>query len=432
MKIYFEGELKTLIYRTSIVERMIEKPRGTRDLGPEEMSRRRKVEEELRTVSRSFGYHEIMTPTFEHTELFLKRSGPSIVEEIYDFEDKGGREIALRPEFTAPVMRMYSESMRERPKPLKVFYFGPAYRYERPQSGRYREFWHFGTELIGPDTPRADAENIALAISSLRKLGLKDFSVRISNLQILDIFLKEREIPEEKRGQLYHALDNEEDVKDILGPDTSDEFISFLNTPLSELEGYLQDTSPIEYLKKVLETLEFYEIKEEDYTIDLRIVRGLDYYQGVVFEIDAHGLGAEEQVCGGGDYNLGDLFGLDVSSKGFALGFDRVVLALEDEGKLPFPEKGQYYIIPIGEGSLGYSYDVLDMLREKGVSADIELMDRGVGNALSYADRADFRYSILIGEDEVKEGTVTIKEMESGEQKTLVKEDFLSEVEKSE
>ena len=148
---------------------MIERPRGTRDLTPEEMDTRSKIEGTLRKVCESFGYSEILTPTFEHTELFLERSGPSIVEEIYDFEDKGGRDIALRPEFTASVMRMYAESLRERPKPLKLYYYGPAFRYERPQSGRYREFWHFGTELIGPDTPRADAENIALAFSCLKR-----------------------------------------------------------------------------------------------------------------------------------------------------------------------------------------------------------------------------------------------------------------------
>ncbi|MFW6305232.1 MAG: ATP phosphoribosyltransferase regulatory subunit, partial [Candidatus Saliniplasma sp.] len=164
---------------------MIERPRGTRDLYPDEMEIRRKIEQKLRDLSRSFGYREILTPTFEYTELFTQKSGPDIVNELYHFEDKGGRDIALRPEFTASVIRAYNEGMRELPKPLKLFYFGPVFRYERPQSGRYREFWHFGTELIGPDTFRADAENIALAYMCVKKIGWNDFKLKVSNLKIL-------------------------------------------------------------------------------------------------------------------------------------------------------------------------------------------------------------------------------------------------------
>lgn len=407
---------------------MIERPRGTRDLSPEEMDARSKIEDTLRKVSESFGYNEILTPTFEHTELFLERSGPSIVEEIYDFKDKGGRDLALRPEFTASVMRMYAESLRERPKPLKLYYYGPAFRYERPQSGRYREFWHFGTELIGPDTPRADAENIALAYSCLKRAGLSNFDLKISNLEILKTYLKEKGVPENEMQEIYHVIDKDEGYEDVEEKyNIRGKLEKLSKLSLNELEDELEDTSPIEYTKDVFEFLSYYGI-EEDYEFDLGTVRGLDYYRGVVFEFDAEELGAQKQICGGGDYNLGDIFGIDVSSKGFAIGFDRLFLALEREKKLPKKTKPVCFVIPIGDESLEYSYDVLRKLRDEGMISDIDLMDRSVGKALGYADKQDYKYSLLIGGDEVKEGTVTIKDMESGDQKTIRKDELIEEI----
>lgn len=407
---------------------MIERPRGTRDLAPEEMDARSKIEGTLRKVCESFGYNEILTPTFEHTELFLERSGPSIVEEIYDFEDKGGRDIALRPEFTASVMRMYAESLRERPKPLKLFYYGPAFRYERPQSGRYREFWHFGTELIGPDTPRADAENIALAYSCLKRTGLSNFSLKISNLEILKTYLKEKGVPENEMQDIYHVIDKDEGYENIAEEYGIQEELQELSTlSIEELEDKLEDSSPLEYTEEVFDYLSFYGI-EEDYEFDLGTVRGLDYYRGVVFEVDAEELGAQKQICGGGDYNLGDIFGIDISSKGFAIGFDRLIMALEREKKLPKKTKPVCFVIPIGEESLKYSYDVLIDLREEGIIADIDLMDRSVGKALSYADKLDYKYTLMIGGNEVEDGTVTIKDMESGDQETINRDKLTEEI----
>ncbi|MFW6040623.1 MAG: histidine--tRNA ligase [Thermoplasmatota archaeon] len=407
---------------------MIERPRGTRDLSPVEMEIRRKIETELRKVCENFGYGEVLTPTFEHTQLFLERSGPSIVEEIYSFKDKGGREIALRPEFTAPVMRMYANSMREEPKPLKLFYFGPAFRYERPQSGRYREFWHFGSELVGPDTPRADAENIALAFNCLKKIGLEDFNLRISNLKILDTYLKERSISKESRGSIYHRIDKE-NLSDVLDKfNLDDELLEFLSSSLEDMKDYLKDIEPVEYLEEVMNALDYYGIEKDDYKIDIKTVRGLDYYKGVVFEIEAESLGAEKQICGGGDYNLGDIFGIDISSKGFAIGFDRTILALKEEGKLPYIDRPTCYVIPIEDDDILYSYEVLRRLRDADIVSDIELMGRSVGKALAYADKKDFVYSLLIGEKEVEEQSVTIKDMDSGEQYTIYKEDLIGEI----
>ncbi len=405
---------------------MIERPRGTRDLGPDEMESRKRLENLLRRRAESFGYSEVLTPTFEHTQLFLEKSGPSIVEEIYSFEDKGGREIALRPEFTASVMRMYSQEMRGEPKPLKLFYFGPSFRYERPQSGRYREFWQFGTELIGADTARADAENIALAYKCIKDTGIEDITMRISNIQILEDYLEEKGVQREDRDEIYHLIDKEEETEEILKEfDLDREFIELLEASFEDIDDILGDSDSYRYLKEVTEFLSHYGISEDDYHVDLRTVRGLDYYKGVVFELDAEGLGAEKQVCGGGDYNLGDIFDIDVSSKGFAIGFDRLKLAMEEEDKVPKKEREGCYIIPIGEESLSYAYDVLAELREEKIKADFDLKDRGIGKALGYADKAGFQFSMLIGEDEIEEEEIAVKDMESGEQERVDREDIL-------
>lgn len=401
---------------------MIEKPRGTRDLGPDQMKSRKKVEKSLRETAESFGYEEVLTPTFEHTELFLERSGPSIVEEIYSFEDKGGREIALRPEFTASIMRMYAEGMREKSKPLKLFYFGPAFRYERPQSGRYREFWHFGTELIGVGTAKADAENIALSYYCLKEAGLDDITMKISNLQILEDFLKEKAISREDRESIYHAIDNEKETKALMEEfDLGNEFLELIQAPFEEIPNLIEDTSSYEYLDNVIDLLSNYGMDKEDYEIDLKIVRGLDYYSGVVFEIDVESLGAQKQICGGGDYNLGDIFGIDIPSKGFAIGFDRLHLALDQENELPEKKREGCYIIPLDDEVLSYSYEVLSELRDARLKADIDLKDRNIGNALGYADKRGFKYSLIIGEDEVERDEVALKDMGSGEQENVDK-----------
>jgi len=417
--------LKRLIYHILISQIMIERPRGTRDFEPKEMEARKNLERLLRRKAEDFGYREILTPTFEHTELFLERSGPSIIKEIYSFEDKGGRELALRPEFTASVMRMYSENLRGEPKPLKLFYFGPAFRYERPQSGRYREFWHFGTELIGANTARADAENIALAYRCIEDAGLEDFTIRISNLQILEDYLKDYGLSREDREELYHMLDKEETDAIFDNYDLDEEFFDLLDMPFEEISSLVGESPSYEHLNEVMEYLSYYDIDRDDYKIDLRTVRGLDYYSGVVFEIDAEKLGAQKQICGGGDYNLGDIFDIDVSSRGFAFGFDRLLLALEKESK-QFEEKREgCYIIPLSNENISYSYEILSTLRENHVKADIDLKDRNIGKALGYADKAGFKYSIIIGEEEIQNEEVALKDMKSGDQRSVKKEKII-------
>ena len=186
-RIPYSPDFKSNKFIVAVISRdiMIQCPRGTRDFLPDEMERRRHYENILRMTARTFGFREISTPIFEETELFVTRSGPNILNEIYAFKDKGDRDIALRPELTAPVMRMFVNGMSNEPRPLKLFYFGQCFRYERPQSGRYREFFQFGAELIGNANAETDAEAIALAAAMIKALGLRDYKIRIGHIGVL-------------------------------------------------------------------------------------------------------------------------------------------------------------------------------------------------------------------------------------------------------
>ena len=186
---------------------MIQCPRGTRDFLPDELEKRRFYENRLRHTARTFGFREVETPIFEDAELFILRSGPNVLKELYAFEDKGGRQIALRPEMTAPVVRMFVNNMSNEPKPIKVFYFGQCFRYERPQSGRYREFFQFGAEIIGSATPETDAEAIALAYAMIGQIGVKNYRIRIGHIGVLRQRIADAGVPAERTAEVLQKLD---------------------------------------------------------------------------------------------------------------------------------------------------------------------------------------------------------------------------------
>ncbi|MFA5863012.1 MAG: HisS family protein, partial [Candidatus Thermoplasmatota archaeon] len=198
-----------------------DRPRGTRDFRPEEMQKRRWLEGVFREAFRCFGYREIATPTFESTDLFAAKSGPNVVNEIYTFKDKGDRDICLRPELTAPVIRFYVNELTHEPKPLKLFYYGSCFRYEEPQEGRYREFWQFGLELIGPSGPQADAEVISVAVAALKAAGLRNFVLHVGHIGVLRALMGAFEAPAEKKAEIYRRIDKDDatlpDLLDELG-----------------------------------------------------------------------------------------------------------------------------------------------------------------------------------------------------------------------
>ena len=389
---------------------MIGKPRGTRDFLPDEMAKRRWLESRMRQIFEKYGYEEIATPTFENLELFTLKSGEQIMEEIYAFEDKAGRKLALRPELTAPVMRLYVEKLQMEAKPLKFYYFGNCFRYDRPQKARYREFWQFGCELIGSNRAEAIAELIAMSYDLLKSIGLKNIVLRIGNLDILRRFLDS--IGKNDR-QIMRLIDKKdfESLEKIMGNDFF-AFEKFIET---------KDIDAINFpeAKRMKEILSFLDEFSIPYNLDLGIARGLEYYIGIVFEIDAPKLGAEKQIAGGGEYNLVTLLGgRHVPTAGFAIGFDRVLIALESEGfKFPLPEKPVY--VAYMHGMVREAIKVARMLRSKGIKVSMDLMARNISKSLEYVNRKGMRYAVIVAPDEWKNGKVLLKDMEKGEQEEV-------------
>jgi histidyl-tRNA synthetase len=411
-------------------------PRGTRDFTPEEMQKRRYLEDKIRATFQQFGYKEVQTPAFETLELFTAKSGEAIIDELYSFKDKGGRDLALRPELTAPVIRFYVDKLQMESKPLKLFYFGNCFRYDRPQKGRYREFMQAGCELIGTDTSEATAELIALAYTILKNVGLNDLRLYIGNLSILSSIFNTFNISKEQQKKLTPLIDKSQfnDVvsclKDFgISEKDAEKFIGVLQASDTKiiLESIEKDElakNEMMKLKQILELLKnIFDIKICE--IKMSIVRGLDYYKGVVFEIDAPRLAAEKQLCGGGAYELISLFGgRETSTAGFAIGFDRTVLALEEE-KYKFPIlKLDFYVIPVNEELVSKSLEITQKLRKQGLSVDMDLLKRGISKSLKYASSINVEKIIIVGQKELDEDSVTVRDMKTGKQE-LVKIDFL-------
>ena len=411
---------------------MIQRPRGTRDFLPDEMERRRHYEGILRGVAKTFGFREVATPIFEDAELFILRSGPNVLKELYNFKDKGDREVALRPEMTAPVIRMFVNEMSNEPKPIKMFYFGQCFRYERPQSGRYREFFQFGAELIGNPNPETDAEVISMAAAMIKALGLKEYRFRIGHIGVLKQRIADAGVPKERMAEVLQKLDKklydeaEPLLKEIGVKDGAIKDIFRLTETvggkevLSEVPGDVGD-----YLRKVVDILSAMGV--EDVLIDLGVVRGLDYYTGMVFEAEAPSLGAEKQICGGGSYTLSELFGGEkVFSTGFGVGFDRILLAIEKEGQTYKNEGIAAYVLPVSDEVKMDACRIAAKLRSAGISTDMEIMGRKMGKAMKYASGLDVKYAVIVGSQELEQDSVTLRDMESGEQR-LVKIDSLAD-----
>ena len=394
--------------------KILTKPRGTRDMLPDEMEARREIEMRLRNCARTFGYREVGTPAFEETELFTIRSGEGIISEMYAFEDKGGRSISLRPELTAPVLRTYVNEGRSLAKPVKWCYFGDCFRYERPQKGRYRQFWQFGAELIDADSALADAEIIILAHELLSAAGVT-FTLKIGHLACMRTLLAETSA--ELQAAVRHALDKRETER--AGMLLTENGYEHLVQPLlalteaktlSEIFAIIGDIPQRERIEEMCQILDSAGVP---YELSPAIARGLDYYVGVVFEAFAEGLGAENQIMGGGGYRLAHLFGgEDTPSVGFAIGFDRVMVALsQTQIATPRPQLSIIYLPQTRSAAM----HIAGMLRKMGICVDMDLSGRSFAaqmkNAGKIADAA-----IIIGEKELSEEMATVKNLKTGEQ----------------
>jgi histidyl-tRNA synthetase len=370
----------------------------------------------MREVARRWGYREVCTPEFEDLELFTMRSGEGIIEEMYVFEDKGGRKLALRPEITAAVIRMYINEAKVAPKPLRWCYFADCFRYERPQKGRYRQFWQFGVELIGADTAQADAEVITLAADMLNATGV-EYDLKVGHLSFMRNLLKDLEPPAQRRLMAYLDKKDFDGLKNAVEsmnkPDLGMSLISLVEC--RDLTEAFAIAGTIPEKERITRTLECLDAAGVDYSLNFGIARGLDYYTGMVFEGFAQNLGAENQILGGGAYRLAHLFGGDdVASCGYAIGFDRVMVSL---GELQRKKDTVVAIVCTDDGRR-HALKVAQIFRDAGIRTEMDLTERGLGAQLAHASRsADF--AVVIGRREAETGNVTLKNLLSGEQKTL-------------
>jgi len=410
-----------------------EKLRGFRDFLPEDMKIRNYVREAVEKKFKLYGFDEILTPTVEYTNIFTLKSGEEITESMFAFKDKGNRDVCLKPEQTASTARFFIENFKNFAFPLKFYYFCPVFRYDEPQHARYREFWHLGVELIGSNNPESDAEVISLAYEGLKSLNL-NFVLELSNIKVIKGVLNSANLREEDKKKILHYIDkhNDEGIDEILKRTDRGEILNKVlsfkgnRENLSDLKNLLNDSGEaIEGIDELENVLKFAELYGVNYVINFNTVRGLDYYTSTVFEIHANNM----QICGGGRYdNLIGLFSEDkgvqdnksknTPAVGFAYGFDRVIEALKMQNLSPKFENGKILITFVSEEFKDYCIKVVKELRERNIIADLDIMKRKVKKAMEYANNK-YRYVIIVGKKEVEENRVTLRDMESGEQKFL-------------
>lgn len=407
----------------------IQIPRGTQDILPEKAALWQHVEGKMAEICRRYDYKEIRTPIFESTELFQRGVGDTtdiVQKEMYTFEDRGGRSLTLRPEGTAAVVRSFVENkMFGNPDhPVKLFYTGPMFRYERPQAGRMRQFVQFGVEAIGSNDPAVDAEVIALAMDLYSELGLKDIKLVINSL-----------------GDTESRTSHRNALIDHFKP-RIDEFCSdcqgrLERNPLRILdckkdrEHELMQTAPaiIEHLNE--ESKVFFD-KVKTYLSDMGIsfvedpnlVRGLDYYNHTAFEImsEAKGFGAITTLSGGGRYNglVEEIGGPQTPGVGFALSIERLLLALDAENvELPIEKGIDCYLVSLGDKAKDYSASLLYKLRKAGISADKDYQDKKMKAQFKAADRKQAKFVVVLGETELENQVANVKEMATGEQEEV-------------
>lgn len=414
---------------TSTRKEVIQRPKGTQDIFGDEAERWQMVESLCREQFQGAGYKEIRTPVFEHTELFERGVGDTtdiVNKEMYTFE-KSDRRLSLRPEGTAGVVRSFIEQGMSRwPKPVKLYYMGPMFRYERPQAGRQRQFHQVGIELFGLDTPSADAEVILLAMRLFEKLGLPNLALEINNIGTPEdrerFKARFRELVQPQLSSLcedcqsrYHT--NPLRMLDCKNPGCKAVYAQ------PEIKGYLESDftsdecqAHFKALTAILDSLEI------PYKRNPYLVRGLDYYTKTVFEITSTSLGAQNAVCGGGRYNrlMEDLGGPETPAVGWALGMERLMTLV---GELPV--RGlDYYIVT---DQHAYAFEVAAQLRERGFRTEVDLSGKGFGKQFERASKAGAAHALILGESEAQKREIQVKNLGTGEQINQSLVDFMSQ-----
>ncbi|MBQ3220139.1 MAG: histidine--tRNA ligase [Clostridia bacterium] len=400
---------------------MINVPKGTKDVLASDSYKWQYVENTAREVAKIFGAQEIRTPTFEHTEVFLRGVGETtdiVNKEMYTFLDKGGRSITLKPEGTAGVARAFVENgLFSSALPAKFYYITQCFRYERPQAGRLREFHQFGVEFLGASDANIDAETILLAKTFLDKVGIKNVSLYINSIGCKECRKKYqsalKEYLKENIDSLCELCKDRMEKNPLRILDCKNEECKKITANAPKILDYICDDckAHLEKVKKLLD------VAGVSYKIDPNIVRGLDYYTRTVFEFVSDNIGAQGTVCGGGRYDglISELGGNDVPGIGFAVGIERILMLLENtKVEIPNPNKVKVYLAPMGEDACEKVFSIATDLRMKGVSVDFDHMNRGIKAQFKYADKIGAEYVGVVGSNELEKGIVKLKKMADG------------------
>lgn len=411
------------------MELITQSPRGTEDVLPAESYKWQYIEQTALGVAQDFGYSEIRTPVFEHTNLFLRSVGETtdvVQKEMYTFEDKGGRSVTLRPEGTAGAARALLEhGLHNGTLPVKASYITSCYRYEKAQKGRLREFHQFGVECFGAAAPQADAEVISLAYTVLQNLGVKGVTLRLNSIGCPTCRAKYHEalksyFESKKEDLCGTCLDRlERNPMRIL--DCKSPVCAEIADKAPVMVDFLCDdcAAHFEAVKACLTEAEL------PFEIDTHIVRGLDYYTRTVFEFVSDG---GLTVCGGGRYDglIEELGGPHLPSLGFGMGLERLLMIMEEHNaRFPEPPQCEVYFAPMGTAAATRCFAIAAKLREGGVAAQTDIVGRGLKAQMKYADKLGARYTIVVGDSELESGLAQLKDMQTGEQEEIMLDDSL-------
>jgi len=410
--------------------------RGMRDFLPEEAKMMKYVESQARRVAELYGYKEIITPVVESYELLAAKSGEEIRSRMYTFKDLGERMVALRPEFTASVARLVATTLKNEPRPFRLFCVGPLYRYDEPQRGRFREFWQSNYELIGSSKPEADAEILMLTNSLMKAARLKNHVFKVGHVGVLKGILTQENLDDNMQTQILQLMDKkqyDEAFGLVADSGASEKCIGILQKlvklkdrkifkTLEEIEEFVQSyekaVSAAENLQEILKLVLESRCKI-DMIVEAGFARGLEYYTGFIFEVYTPEL--DTALGGGGRYDrLIELFGGErTPAVGVAHGIDRIMLAMQMQKVTHETEEKTVMVIPVKEELNVEALRISQMLREADIPVEVEVMRRKVTKALEDADRRKMDYAIIVGERELKEGTVVIRDLAQRKQGTI-------------
>lgn len=410
------------------------KIKGTEDVLPKQSYRWQFVENIMREESRAYGFKEIRTPVFEHTELFARGVGQTtdvVQKEMYTFDTKGGESVTLRPEGTAGAARAVLEhNLDNEGLPIKASYFVSCYRYEKPQAGRLREFHQFGLEEYGTQSPVADAELICAAQSIIDRLGLDQVHLEINSIGCPECRAKYNQALRDYFGGYRDELCDtclsrlEKNPMRLLDCKSPQDKAIAKDAP--KITDYLCEECE-EHFKEVRRYLDCAGI---EYIVNPTIVRGLDYYTKTVFEFITDCIGAQGTVCGGGRYDglMEELGGKHIPSLGFAMGLERLLMVMEAQGiEIPNNEVCSLYIATMGDRSKAKAFELLKRVRECGLNAETDVVGRGLRAQMKYADKIGAKYSMVLGDNEIEQNCAKVKDMETGEQLELMLDESFAE-----